>query len=89
MRNNEIKFSIHFDENGEVVAVTEPPREGIEGLHVAEEVGESSVYFEKSMEHHFPLSPTFVITRDTSQSCTCCTWVRIPGNGIVRICWSC
>jgi hypothetical protein len=85
---NEVKFSIHFDENCEVVAVTEPPPEGIDNLRPAESGGEQTLYCGSGLEINAAPIPTILKTRDTAKR-ICCGYIYIPGQGWVKICWQC
>jgi hypothetical protein len=85
---NEIKFSIHFDENCEVVAVTEPPPEGIDKLRHAESDGEQTLYVESGLEIEAVPFPPILKTRDSANG-ICCRRFYIPGVGWRKYCWPC
>jgi hypothetical protein len=86
MKGN-IKFSIHFDENCEAVAVTEPPRD-IYDLKPLESGGEGPFSCKEGVEITTGCLPTVLKTYDPAMK-RCCAWIWYPLWGWVYRCWEC
>jgi hypothetical protein len=84
MKGN-IKFSIHFDENGEAVAVTEPPQ-NIDHLKPLESAGEGPFYCKEGVEITTPCLPTILNTHDPALN-RFCVWIWYPILGWRKKCW--
>ena len=88
-KSNDIKFSIHFDGNCEVVSVTEPPPPEVAAKLVeATLVGDLPICLDDGLQVYFPDSPTILKARN-SKLRICYAYIKIPGNGVFVVPYPC